>query len=103
MLETVRNNPWPVALLATAAVGLMVRALKNGKAHRPKAAPSFHDSSEQPRGGRHNMATSRRGNSRLLAAAGVGAACWAIWRAQASAPHFGDGYPNAASTRDGGL
>jgi hypothetical protein len=34
LLETVRANPWPVALLAMAAVGLIVRAL-NANRRRP--------------------------------------------------------------------
>jgi hypothetical protein len=37
LLETARASPLPVALLATAAVGLIVRALNNGNRRRPNA------------------------------------------------------------------
>jgi hypothetical protein len=43
LLETARANPLPVALLATAAVGLIVRALNNGNRRRPNAPRTLKD------------------------------------------------------------
>ena len=79
LLEMARHNPLPVALLATAAAGLIVRALNNGKRRR-----------------RTNRAKS------LLAAASAGVACWAIWRAQTPRSPSGNAYPKAAGAIDEG-
>jgi hypothetical protein len=74
-LETVRDNPLPIALVTTAIAGLTVWALRH------------------------------RNNRRLLAAAGAGAgaACWAIWRARSISPSVVDDYPEPARVPDGGL
>ena len=101
LLETARDNPLPVALLATAAVGLIVRALNNGNRRRPKTPRTLNDGGARERRERINRA-SRHSNRRLLAAASAGAACWAIWRAQTPAAYPGSEYPKAAGTQDGG-
>ena len=92
LLEMARDNPLPVALLATAAVGLIVRALNNGNRRPPKARRTLRDGGERDRRNRTTPA-SRHSNRRLLAAAGAGVACWAIWRAQTPASHSGSEYP----------
>jgi Protein of unknown function (DUF3618) len=102
LLETARDHPLPVALLAMAAVGLIVRALNNGNRRRPKTPRTLTDGGERERRERTNLAP-RHSNRRLLAAASAGAACWAIWRAQTPASHSGSEYPKAAGTQDGGL
>lgn len=89
VLETARAIPWPVALLATAAVGLVVRALNNGNRRRPTHA-TLNDGGERDR--RENQAF-WHGNRRLVAAASAAAACWALWRAQTPASHSRNAYP----------
>jgi Protein of unknown function (DUF3618) len=102
LLETARANPLPVALLATAAAGLIVRALNNGNRRRRNAPRTLKDRGERDWRERTNPAP-RHSNRRLLAAASAGAACWAIWRAQNPASHSGNAYPKAADNQNGGL
>ena len=56
LLETARDNPLPVALLATAAVGLMIRALNNGHRRRPKTPRTLTDGGGRERRERTNPA-----------------------------------------------
>ena len=92
LLETARANPWPVALLASAAVGLIARALHNGNRRRPKAPRTLIDGGERARRERRNPA-SRSGNRQLVVLASAAAACWAFWRAQTPVVHSGNAYP----------
>ena len=93
VLQRVQDNPLPVALMATAAAGLLVRALTNGKRRRQHqrtpATPAQHEGAERVSSASAALSRERRSNRRLLAAAGAGAACWALWRAQTAAPKFG--------------
>jgi hypothetical protein len=91
VLETARAIPLPVALLATAVVGLVVRALNHGNRRRPTHA-TLNDGGERDRRERTNQA-SGPGNRRLVSAASAAAACWALWRAQTPASHSGNAYP----------
>ena len=82
--QRVQDNPLPVALVATVAAGLLVRALTNGKRRRRhQSMPTTPASSASATPSRE-----RRSTKRLLAAAGAGAACWAFWKAQTAAPRF---------------
>ena len=86
LLDTARANPWPVALVATAAVGLVVRALNKGNFRRLTLPRTRNDGSKRVRRGR-TYPTSGQGNRRLVAAASAAAACWVIWRAQTPFSH----------------
>jgi hypothetical protein len=86
VLQGVQDNPLPVALLATAAAGLLVRALTHGKRRRRHQSMLATD---VRRVGAERAWSARRRTSRLLAAAGAGAACWAIWRVQIAKPKSG--------------
>ena len=81
LLDTARDNPLPIALLATAGVGLIVRALNNGNRHQPKTPPRapYEDGGHARRERTNRRARDTR---RMVAAASASAACWAIWRAQ---------------------
>ena len=86
VLQRVRDNPLPVALVATAAAGLLVRALTNRKRRRQHqripTTPVQDVGAEPDRSASVTLSRERRSTRRLLAAAGAGAACWAMWRAQ---------------------
>src|SRR5687768_1504642 len=68
LLETARDIPLPVALLATAAVGLMVRALNNRNRRRPKAPRTLNEGGGGERHERTKPAARTR-NRRMLATA----------------------------------
>jgi Protein of unknown function (DUF3618) len=106
VLQKVQDNPMPAALLATAAVGLLVRALMNGKRRRQHGTtptmPVQHEGVSQAWSTSETISKGGRGNRRLLAAAGAGVACWAIWRAQ-TAIRSGNEQSIAAEPQDGGL
>jgi cell division septum initiation protein DivIVA len=71
VLQYAQHHPVPSAFLATTGVGLVVRAAMRAM------------STKRSNRRRYRYRTSSRGSSsRLLAAAGAGAACWLIWRAQ---------------------
>ena len=80
LLQTARDNPLPVALVAMATVGLVVRALNNRR--RPTTPRTLTDGGTLER--REAANAGPRHSSRLLAAASACAACWAIWQAQTS-------------------
>ena len=89
VLQRVQDNPLPVALMATAAAGLLVRPLTNGKRrrqHQRILTPPQHVGAERARSASDTLSRERHSTRRLLAAAGAGAACWALWRAQTAAP-----------------
>ena len=93
VLQMVQGNPLPVALMATAAAGLLVRALTNAKRRRQHermpTTPAQHVDAERARSANDTLSRERRSTTgRLLAVAGAGAACWALWRAQTAAPRF---------------
>jgi Protein of unknown function (DUF3618) len=54
LLETARDNPLPVALLVTAAVGLIVRALNTGNRRRRKTPRTLTDGGGRERRQRAN-------------------------------------------------
>ena len=92
VLQRVQDNPLPVALMATAAAGLLVRALTKGKRRRQHqrtpATPAQPEGAERvSTSASAALSRERRSNRRLLAAASAGAACWALWRAQTAAPN----------------
>jgi hypothetical protein len=99
VLQGVRDNPLPVALLATAALGLLMRALTNGKRRRRDrsmpATPVQHVGAGRAWSASDTISRERRSPGRLLAAAGAGAACWALWRAQTAAPNFSGQFSGA--------
>ena len=105
VLQRVQHNPLPVALVATAAAGLLVRALANGKRRRQHqrmpTPPAQHAGAERAWSASDTPSRERRSTGRLLAAAGAGAACWALWRAQTAAPRFGN--VPSVGPRNGGL
>jgi hypothetical protein len=86
VLRRVQDNPLPVALLAAAAAGLLVRALTNGKSRwRQQSMPITHVqhvAAERAWSVSDTISKERRSTRRLLAAAGAGVACWALWRVQ---------------------
>ena len=90
VLQKVQDNPLPVALVATATAGLLVRALTNGKRRRHhQRMPTTiaqHAGIERAWSASDTVWREVRSTRRLLAAAGAGAACWALWRAQPAAP-----------------
>ena len=92
VLQKVRDKPLPIALVATAAAGLLVRALTSRKRRRPHqrmpAPPVQRVGAERAWSASDTISRERRSTRRLLAAAGAGAACWALWRAQTAAPNF---------------
>ena len=100
LLEMARANPLPVALLATAAAGLIVRGLNSGNRRRPRALRALNDGGGRERRERTNPAH-RHSNRRLLAAASAGAACWAIWRTRTPTFDPISEDPKAAGTRGG--
>ena len=102
VLRTLRTHPLPVALLATAAVGLVAGALHASNRRRQKATRRLTDHGDRNRHDRNSRITSRHNNRRFLAAASASAACWAIWRAQTAA-RLGDGYLKPTHALDGGL
>jgi hypothetical protein len=81
VMHMVRDNPLPVGLLATAAIGLIARTLHAGNRRRQKARWGGADGAGQNRRARNNR-TSWHGNRRFLAGASAGAACWAVWQAR---------------------
>jgi hypothetical protein len=105
VLQRVQDNPLPVALVATAAVGLLVRALTNGKRRRRHQSMLTTDvrpvGAERAWSASDTISRERHSSRRLLAAAGAGAACWAIWRAQTAAFKYGNVRP--ITPQDDGL
>ena len=95
LLETARNNPLPVALVTTVAVGLMARAMNHRRRRRAVAARmlTYGVGREQREPGNGLL---RHRNRRVLAAASAGAAGWAIWRAQTPASRPGSEYPTGS-------
>ena len=93
VLHKMQDNPLPVALVATAAAGLLVRALTNGKRRRRHqrmpTTPVQHVGDERDWSATDMLSRKRPSLRRLLTAAGAGAACWAFWRAQTAAPRVG--------------
>jgi hypothetical protein len=83
MLRTIGESPLPFALLAIGTTALMVRAITNHTSKRGDAAfITDHDVPPQLQTNDRIKPARRfaRGHG-LLAAAGAGAACWALWRA----------------------
>ena len=77
-------------------LGLLVRRVD--KSRRAGAtpenthdAPVQHPGAERAWSARDTISRERRSTRRLLAAAGAGAACWGIWRAQTARSRFGRG------------
>ena len=92
--QRMQDNRLPIALLATAAAGVLVRSLTNRRRRRPRrriptAPPVQHPGAKRAWSASDRIARERRSTGRLLAAAGAGAACWGIWRAQTATPRFG--------------
>ena len=102
LLDIARDNPLPVALLATASAGLIVRLLNHRNRRRLKTPRTLTDEGWGERRERTNPAP-RHNARRLMAAASAGIACWAIWRAQTPASHSRSEYPEAAGVQDRGL
>ena len=81
VLQKMNDYPVPVALVGAATTGLVVRALQRRTKVDTAAGYAAHE-----RG-----ATSNRGllnAARFVAIAGVGVACWVIWKARASESSF---------------
>ena len=92
--QRMQDNPLPIALLATAAAGLLVRSLTNRRRARrriPTTSPVQHPGAKRAWSARDRILRERRTTGRLLVAAGTGAACWGIWRAQTARSRFGRG------------
>ena len=83
IVESVKNNPLPAALIGLAAAGILIRALT-----RPQTDPSAEAwrVAEQQRLRRpRNPSPGIPRNVRFMAAISAGA-CWALWKAQAATP-----------------
>jgi hypothetical protein len=102
LLERARRNPLPVALLATAVVGLMVRALNHGSRRPATRRRSLNDAGERDRHKRIKSVAAHR-SRRLVTAASAGAACWAVWYAQTLASRSDNAYSEAATEPAEGL
>jgi Protein of unknown function (DUF3618) len=94
MWRRLQDRPLPVALLATAAAGLLMRSLTNRRRRPslrkiPITAPVRQPGATRVGRASDTISRERRSARRLLAAAGTGAACWGIWRAQTAIPRFG--------------
>jgi Protein of unknown function (DUF3618) len=90
VLQRVKDNPVPVALLGAATAGLLMRALQRrttGDVAAKHVARGRLARGNSNRGIRHA--------ARLVAIAWTGAACWAIWKAQAGESTFSPPERNA--------
>jgi hypothetical protein len=93
VLQKMHDRRVPIALLAAAA-GLLVRSMTNRRRGRPRRRKPVTAPVQQPGAKRawsasDRISRERRSAGRLLAAAGAGAACWGIWRAQTATTRFG--------------
>lgn len=86
ILQSVTDNPMPVALLGIATAGIVMRALRRSQteAYPQARAKDNRDVSQ----GNANRARRLRNNAQFLVAAGAGAVCWVIWKAQSGKPGF---------------
>jgi hypothetical protein len=98
-LQTVRDNPMPATVLGVIAIGVLGRVLADRRSARPV---SRHHRKVQTTG-RHQSTPHRRTNRQFFAAAAAGAACWAIWKKQASGSSADVSHVMAVERRAGGL
>ena len=80
VVQTVKANPVPAAVMGVAAMWLAVRALR-----RPRAAHKdrvLRGEEERTTWRRRSAIGRVRPNGRLLVGVGTGMACWGMWRAR---------------------
>jgi Protein of unknown function (DUF3618) len=80
ILQSVTDNPMPVVLLGIATAGIVMRAFRRSQTEAyPQARAKDNNA---------NRARRVRNNAQFLVAAGAGAVCWVIWKAQSGKPGF---------------